>query len=98
MRAIKDVEPRSGRHGGHLRLRRMTAAEEGMREDTRAGPDDELILTALSRLHATSGGDERQTIVAELEEHTRGRLAGVSAECPHPQRAVTVKFMGSHRG
>jgi hypothetical protein len=35
---------------------------------------------------------ERQTIVAELEEHARRRLAGVSAQRPDPQRAVTGEF------
>jgi hypothetical protein len=98
MRAIEAVEPGRRRRGRQPRLTRMTAAEQGMREDARARADDELILTALSRLHATSGSDEREPIVAELKKHPCGRLARVSAECPDPQRAVNVEFIGAHRG
>jgi hypothetical protein len=76
----------------------MTAAQEGMREGACARPDDELILTVLSRLHATSGSDQRQPVVAELEQHSRGRLIRVSAERPDPHRALPVELVNSHRG
>ena len=79
---------------GGCRRVEVTAAHQGVGDDTRACADGDRVLAGAGGLHAAVGGEVGEALVVELEQQPSGDVMSVGGQCEDPEPGVTGEGRG----